>query len=157
MAIIQNYKINLVIMITYVLMMMITEFLVINTSKWWDPFVSIPFNTLFYVAVSWVICLLVSFTGKTISKYIHVLLHVVIFSYTISNIFLSVVFHRHWDAFTLQFLRETNLREATEFMAQVRKSVDSPPGMLTEDHHHTVHEESQVCYSSHLRPKSLHL
>ena len=43
------------------------------------------------------------------------------------------------------------------FMAQVRKSVDSPPGMLTEDHHHTVHEESQVCYSSHLRPKSLHL
>lgn len=103
-------------MITYVLMMMITEFLVINTSKWWDPFVSIPFNTLFYVAVSWVICLLVSFTGKTISKYIHVLLHVVIFSYTISNIFLSVVFHRHWDAFTLQFLRETNLREATEFI-----------------------------------------
>ena len=43
------------------------------------------------------------------------------------------------------------------FLAQVRKSVDSPPGMLTEDHHHTVHEESQVCYSSHLRPKSLHL
>ena len=41
--------------------------------------------------------------------------------------------------------------------AQVRKSVDSPPGMLTEDHHHTVHEERQVCYSSHLRPKPLHL
>ena len=44
-----------------------------------------------------------------------------------------------------------------EISAQVRKSVDSPPGMLTEDHHHTVHEERQVCYSSHLRPKSLHL
>ena len=44
-----------------------------------------------------------------------------------------------------------------EKRAQVRKSVDSPPGMLTEDHHHTVHEERQVCYSSHLRPKSLHL
>ena len=44
-----------------------------------------------------------------------------------------------------------------EIPAQVRKSVDSPAGMLTEDHHHTVHEESQVCYSSHLRPKSLHL
>ena len=42
-------------------------------------------------------------------------------------------------------------------VAQVRKSVDGPPGMLTEDHHHTVHEERQVCYSSHLRPKSLHL
>ena len=44
-----------------------------------------------------------------------------------------------------------------KIQAQVRKSVDGPPGMLTEDHHHTVHEESQVCYSSHLRPKSLHL
>ena len=46
---------------------------------------------------------------------------------------------------------------AYEIWAQVRKSVDSPPGMLTEDHHHTVHEERQVCYSSHLRPKPLHL
>ena len=44
-----------------------------------------------------------------------------------------------------------------KLLAQVRKSVDSPPDMLTKDHHHTVHEERQVCYSSHLRPKSLHL
>ena len=49
------------------------------------------------------------------------------------------------------------LFDVQEIWAQVRKSVDSPPGMLTEDHHHTVHEERQVCYSSHLRPKSLHL
>lgn len=45
----------------------------------------------------------------------------------------------------------------SKISAQVRKSVDGPPGMLTEDHHHTVHEERQVCYSSHLRPKPLHL
>ena len=50
-----------------------------------------------------------------------------------------------------------NLPNFEENMAQVRKSVDSPPGMLTKDHHHTVHEERQVCYSSHLRPKPLHL
>ena len=49
------------------------------------------------------------------------------------------------------------VNEIEQMTAQVRKSVDSPPGMLTEDHHHTVHEERQVCYSSHLRPKSLHL
>ena len=48
-------------------------------------------------------------------------------------------------------------RDRTVITAQVRKSVDSPPDMLTEDHHHTVHEERQVCYSSHLRPKPLHL
>ena len=52
---------------------------------------------------------------------------------------------------------ESFYAERGSIVAQVRKSVDSPPGMLTEDHHHTVHEERQVCYSSHLRPKSLHL
>ena len=58
-------------------------------------------------------------------------------------------------------LSETDINDIIQFVwnqsAQVRKSVDGPPGMLTEDHHHTVHEERQVCYSSHLRPKSLHL
>ena len=49
------------------------------------------------------------------------------------------------------------VEETALLTAQVRKSVDGPPGMLTEDHHHTVHEERQVCYSSHLRPKPLHL
>ena len=49
------------------------------------------------------------------------------------------------------------LSDLCEILAQVRKSVDGPSGMLTEDHHHTVHEERQVCYSSHLRPKPLHL
>ena len=52
---------------------------------------------------------------------------------------------------------ESIISKLIDILAQVRKSVDSPPGMLTEDHHHTVHEERQVCYSSHLRPKSLHL
>ena len=48
-------------------------------------------------------------------------------------------------------------RDLYKTLAQVRKSVDSPPGMLTEDHHHTVTEERQVCSSSHLRPNSLTL
>ena len=43
------------------------------------------------------------------------------------------------------------------FPAQVQKSVDRSPGMLTEDHHHTVHEERQVCNSSYLSTESLHL
>ena len=58
-------------------------------------------------------------------------------------------------------LAELSPTEGAQFFvnnrAQVRKSVDSPPDMLTEDHHHTVHEERQVCSASHLRPKSLHL
>ena len=66
-----------------------------------------------------------------------------------------------WICFILPvgvgMLLQPFLNFSSEILAQVRKSVDSPPGMLTEDHHHTVHEERQVCYSSHLRPKPLHL
>ena len=67
---------------------------------------------------------------------------------------------KHADVINSAIALRKNLEDKAkeeENLAQVRKSVDSPPGMLTEDHHHTVHEESQVCYSSHLRPKSLHL
>ena len=49
------------------------------------------------------------------------------------------------------------IEEECELSAQVQKSVDSPPGMLTKDHHHTVHEERQVCNSSYLSTESLHL
>ena len=66
------------------------------------------------------------------------------------NEFTKVVYLPRTEGISSTMLR-------AETTAQVRKSVDSPPGMLTEDHHHTVHEERQVCYSSHLRPKSLHL
>ena len=64
-----------------------------------------------------------------------------------------------WEKFSQehQLQEEATHPIVQEESAQVRKSVDGPPGMLTEDHHHTVHEERQVCYSSHLRPKSLHL
>ena len=61
-----------------------------------------------------------------------------------------------WESSLIRF-QKIDCWNYSENLAQVRKSVDSPPGMLTEDHHHTVHEERQVCYSSHLRPKSLHL
>ncbi len=62
-----------------------------------------------------------------------------------------------WNSYGSGQTIQSEWEKYKEIAAQVRKSVDSPPGMLTEDHHHTVHEERQVCYSSHLRPKSLHL
>ena len=59
-----------------------------------------------------------------------------------------------YESLTVEHLARKKVPQSS---AQVRKSVDGPPVMLTEDHHHTVHEERQVCYSSHLRPKPLHL
>ena len=35
---------------------------------------------------------------------------------SLSNVFLLLSFNRHWDAYILQFLSETNARESSEFV-----------------------------------------
>ena len=78
-----------------------------------------------------------------------------------NTIFLPHLFLTAWgeydDSIKISIGDYSSIGAYCHVSAQLRMSVDSPPGMLTEDHHHTVHEERQVCYSSHLRPKSLHL
>ena len=41
-----------IFMVAYVVMMMITELLVLNTSRWWDPVLSISFNLFVYLSMS---------------------------------------------------------------------------------------------------------
>ena len=111
-----TYKINPVVMTAYMVMMMVTEFLLINGDRWWEPLVTVPFNIVFYLSVSWLMCLLASLGGKRYERFIHIVFHALVFIYAVSNVFLFVFFHRHWDAFTLQFLRETNVRETVDFI-----------------------------------------
>ena len=108
-------KFNPVVMITYVVMMMISEFLVLNTSRWWDPLVSIPFNIIIYTALAWLLCAVASLAGGRWAKCIHIVCHALVFAFTVSNLFLFAFFHRHWDAFAIQFVKETTWREASEF------------------------------------------
>lgn len=48
----------------YVVMLMIPEVLVLNTSHWWDPYVSLPFCLLFYSVLTWALCALCSLLGR---------------------------------------------------------------------------------------------
>ena len=54
---------------------MLPEMLMLNTKTWWDAPVSIAFNVLFYGVFTWILCALASLSGKTIERFIHVVLH----------------------------------------------------------------------------------
>lgn len=108
-------EINPAVWCTYMVLLMLPEMLMLNTKTWWDAPVSIAFNVLFYGVFTWILCALSSLTGKTIERFIHVVLQTVAAAYSISNVFMLVMFNRHWDAYSWQFLSETNGRESSEF------------------------------------------
>lgn len=109
-------KINVVVMATYVVMLMIPELLVLEDLHWWVPYLSVPFNLVVYTVLSWFCCTLFALMGRKANTIAHVALHAVVALYVLSDIFLFVFFSRHWDVYTVQFLRETNGREASEFV-----------------------------------------
>lgn len=55
--------------------------------------------------------------GRKWGRVIHAAGHLAVGLYVFSTIFLVMKFHRHWDAFTLQFLHETNKEEAQSFLS----------------------------------------
>ena len=103
-------------MATYVVMLMIPELLVLEDLHWWAPYLSVPFNLVVYTVLSWFCCTLFALMGRKANAIAHVTLHAVVALYVLADIFLFVFFSRHWDVYTVQFLRETNGREASEFV-----------------------------------------
>lgn len=105
-------KINPAVWGTYIMLLMLPELLMLNTKTWWDAPVAIVFNILFYGVFAWLLCGLASLTGRRTERVLHVALQAVIATYSLSNVFMLVMFNRHWDAYSWQFLCETNGREA---------------------------------------------
>ena len=58
-----------------------------------------------------------SYGWEEMGRVIHAAGHLAVGLYAFSTIFLVMKFHRHWDAFTLQFLHETNKEEAQSFLS----------------------------------------
>lgn len=108
-------KINPAIWSTYIVLLMLPEMLMLNTKTWWDAPVAIVFNVLFYGVCAWGVCALASLLRKTMERVLHVALQTAIAAYSISNVFMLVMFNRHWDAYSWQFLNKTNERESSEF------------------------------------------
>ena len=104
------------IALSYVIFLMVVELFQLATSPWWYSIVSTFFNILFYAAWIWLILYIVGFLPRCIRIAVHAVLHVVFGAYAVSTAFLAYFFHRHWDSLTMQFVHETNSREASEFV-----------------------------------------
>lgn len=105
-----------IILLTYVVLFMIPEVVQFNTSRWWDPIVATTFNLALYTTAAWVLCLIASVGGKKWWRVVHFIFHTSLAAYAVSSLFLTLCFHRHWDAYTIQFVYETNWRETKEFL-----------------------------------------
>lgn len=110
-------KFSIVTLTTYVIMMMVIEVLQLVANHWWEPIVSLSFNIVFYAVCAWILCAMAALAGRKWGRVIHAASHLAIGLYVFSTIFLVMKFHRHWDAFTLQFLHETNKEEAQSFLS----------------------------------------
>lgn len=110
-------KFSIVTLTTYVIMMMVTEVLQLVAKHWWEPIVSLSFNIVFYAVCAWTLCAMAAMVGRKWGHVIHAAGHLAVGLYAFSTIFLVMKFHRHWDAFTLQFLHETNKEEAQSFLS----------------------------------------
>ena len=110
-------KINPAVWGTYIVLLMLPELLMLNTKTWWDAPVAVVFNILFYGVFAWLLCGLASLTGRRTERALHVALQAVMAAYSLSNVFMLIMFNRHWDAYSWQFLCETNGRESSEFIS----------------------------------------
>lgn len=110
-------KINPAVWGTCIVLLMLPELLMLDTKTWWDAPVVIVFNILFYGFFAWLFCGLASLTGRRTELALQVVLQAVMAAYSVSNVFMLIMFNRHWDAYSWQFLCETNGRESSEFFS----------------------------------------
>lgn len=114
---IHNHKgINPIVCAAMTFLLMLPELFMLRGQIWWEAVVATLFNVCFYAALSYFVCILFSFAKPRVERALHIVSHSFLVGYSLSNVFLLLSFNRHWDAYILQFLSETNARESSEFV-----------------------------------------
>ena len=114
---IHNHKgINPIVCAAMTFLLMLPELFMLRGQIWWEAVVVTLFNVCFYAALSYLVCILFSFAKPRVERALHIVNHSFLVGYSLSNVFLLLSFNRHWDAYILQFLSETNARESSEFV-----------------------------------------
>lgn len=114
---IHNHKgINPIVCAAMTFLLMLPELFMLRGQIWWEAVVATLFNVCFYAALSYFVCILFSLAKPRVERALHIVCHSFLVGYSLSNVFLLLSFNRHWDAYILQFLCETNARESSEFV-----------------------------------------
>lgn len=114
-------NIRIVHTILLTLSLLLPELWLAHTHPWYEPLVSVVYNTFNYSFIVILFQIFSSYIGKICGKrpanIITVLIFTIIVCYSFSQTFLWFNFHRHWDAFTLQLINETTPKESSEFLS----------------------------------------
>ena len=102
----------------YFVLLMIPEFWIVHERDLVNTIASLMINAVIYAVTAWVICF-VAGISELVKKFLgtacHILFHFLIYSWTISQMFLIFGFCRHWDSNILLLIKETNAVEARGF------------------------------------------
>lgn len=111
---------DIVFALVYSILLIIPDSIWIDTSQGRLPYgVLLVYNLVFYFSLSLLLCQIALWLKKihqvfyTISQ---VILHIILYGFSISNIFLYIFFTLRWDAYTFQLIHETTGRESSEFL-----------------------------------------
>lgn len=121
-------KINPAVVLFYTIVMLLPEIWLQHTHPWWRLPVGLLTNLILYCVSAWILSSLFSFVGDKIDKRIELLLHgvthAVVIAWTLVQAFLMFFFSRRIDAFVVQMIRETTVRESSEFLHTYLLSVN---------------------------------
>lgn len=114
-------NIRIVHTILLTLCLLLPELWLAHTHPWYEPIVSVVYNTFNYAFIVISLQMISSYIGKKcgrrVERTLTALILALIVCYSISQTFLWFNFHRHWDAFTLQLINETTPKESSEFLS----------------------------------------
>lgn len=103
----------------YAIILLLPDIFLIEAPSPRGYYISIIFNFGFYFACA----SLLEFFGICLKKFwhflysfYHIIIHILIYSYSLSTIFLFTKFNLGWNSFTFQLINETNLDETKGFL-----------------------------------------
>ena len=110
-------QITLILMLTYSILLIIPEVFLVGKLNLPTYLFALGFNFLFYLSLAYILCIIGQLCGRYVGKAWHAVWHVLIYSFSISNVFLYIYFGLRWDAFTFALLNETNDAEVSGFVS----------------------------------------
>lgn len=102
----------------YFVLLMIPEFWIVHERDLVNTIASLMINAVIYAVTAWVICFVAGICELVLKKSgtaCHIIFHIVVYLWTISQMFLILGFCRHWDANIFLLIRESNAIEAKGF------------------------------------------
>lgn len=117
---VKTVRINPLVVCFYTIVMLLPEVWLQHSHPWWRLPVGILTNLGLYAVLAWMLTTAFSFIGEKTGRRMEVLLHTVFhcfaLGWTLLQAFLMYYFSRRLDAFVVQMIRETTLRESSEFV-----------------------------------------